>query len=300
VLFFFNVMPLVEIGIVNLMPDPCNFDPHLRTQMLRMAEARSAGLTMDKRTEPRFERLMEEDFRRGLMSLPRDALRSQLVRASSELNEARADEVLRHIDHLKENDPLAVLQEDSFGDGEKRGQFNMMKLAPNFEMTLYIAQATGSCIVTDSPFRWTEIKRAMLQRAQLPHSAFASLARGIEARQFAFAQNVLDIAKLYFDKALAAYPPLFRDVYKYLSNLGERGPKPNREAQLIGRLTKGHGPAQAAVKKARVRNKQGRISCAIPEGGIQDNTVNRLLLMSSSEQHLPNVPMAFFVEELRR
>jgi hypothetical protein len=32
-----------------------------------------------------------------------------------------------------------------------------------------------------------------------------------------------------------------------------------------------------------------------PRAGIQDNTVNRLLLMSSSEKHLPNVPMAFYI-----
>jgi hypothetical protein len=36
--------------------------------------------------------------------------------------------------------------------------------------------------------------------------------------------------------------------------------------------------------------------CAFPVGGIQDNTVNRLLLMSGSERHLPNVPMAFFIK----
>jgi hypothetical protein len=33
-----------------------------------------------------------------------------------------------------------------------------------------------------------------------------------------------------------------------------------------------------------------------PKGGIQDNAINRLLLMSSSEQHLLNVPMAFFIK----
>ncbi|CCA89914.1 conserved hypothetical protein (plasmid) [Novosphingobium sp. PP1Y] len=32
------------------------------------------------------------------------------------------------------------------------------------------------------------------------------------------------------------------------------------------------------------------------DGGIQDNTVNRLLLMPSSEHHLPSVQMAFFIE----
>jgi hypothetical protein len=41
------------------------------------------------------------------------------------------------------------------------------------------------------------------------------------------------------------------------------------------------------------------MSCIFPPGGIQDNTVNRLLLMSSSERHLSNVPMAFFIGPLR-
>ena len=91
-----------------------------------------------------------------------------------------------------------------------------------------------------------------------------------------------------------------RDIFKYLSGLGDRGPKPNFEAHLNARFLKVHAPAQAAIENVRVRAKQGRISCAFPTGGIQDNTVNRLLLMSSSERHLPSVPMAFFIEELRR
>ncbi len=55
--------------------------------------------------------------------------------------------------------------------------------------------------------------------------------------------------------------------------------------------------AQAGLKKSGVFIKEGRISCVFPPEGIQDNTVNRLLLMSSSEGHLSNVPMAFFVEK---
>ena len=40
--------------------------------------------------------------------------------------------------------------------------------------------------------------------------------------------------------------------------------------------------------------------CAFPVGGIQDNTVNRLLLMSSCEKYLPSVPMAFCIEQVLR
>ena len=40
ILFFLNVMPLVDLGLVNLIPDPCDFDFHLREQMMSMARAR--------------------------------------------------------------------------------------------------------------------------------------------------------------------------------------------------------------------------------------------------------------------
>ena len=164
-----------------------------------------------------------------------------------------------------------------------------MKLAPNFEMTMYLAQATGSFIVTDGRFRWAEVQTAIHQRAGVRYPGLAAFARDIESSEFAFPQNVTDIVTLAFDEAFAAYPAL-------ILRLSERGPKPNREAQLIGRFAKTHSSTQAAIKKSRVSTKEARISCAFPAGGIQDNSVNRLLLMPSSENHLHNVPMAFFIE----
>jgi hypothetical protein len=293
VIFFLTVVPMVAAGLVNLIPDPCNFDLHLRDQLMQMARARSAGMAVDQSEEPRLKRVMEDDFKRGLTSLPRGALRSQLLRASPELDEARLDETLNYVERLREGDPLAVLQEDSYAGGEKGGQLTLMKLVPNFEMAMYLAQATGACIVTDSSLRWREIKKA----AGSPYPGLAPLARDIASAEFAFPQNSEDVGAFAFGKTFAAYPALFRDIFKYLARLSERGPKPNREAQLIGRFGNFHAVAQAAMKKAGVPAKKARISCVFPCRGIQENTVNRLLLMSSSEKHLPSVPMAFFIEE---
>jgi hypothetical protein len=116
----------------------------------------------------------------------------------------------------------------------------------------------------------------------------------IERSKFAFPQNATDVVAAALSKTGAGYPDLLRDLFKYLSNLEERGAKPNREAQFVGRFAKAH--AAAAFKESGVPVKEGRISCVFPPGGMQDNTVNRLLLMSSSERHLSNVPMAFFIE----
>jgi hypothetical protein len=181
---------LVDLGLVNLIPDPCSLDVHLRDQMLHMAKSRSAEIDIDRRKEPRIERLMKEDVQRSIISLPREALRSQLRQALPKLDSAKQEETLNYMERLKENDPLAVLQEDSLAGGKTGGQLSMMKLAPNFEMTMYLAQATGSCIVTDSPFRWTEIKSAIRQRAGSLYPGLAALARDIERSDFAFPQNV--------------------------------------------------------------------------------------------------------------
>lgn len=65
VLFFLNVMPLVELGVVNLIPDPCDFDFHLRNQMM-MARARSPRF--DPKDDLRLQKTMEEDIRDGAIS----------------------------------------------------------------------------------------------------------------------------------------------------------------------------------------------------------------------------------------
>jgi hypothetical protein len=180
------------------------------------------------------------------------------------------------------------------GEGEKSAQLTSMKLAPNFEIAMYLAQATGSSIVTDSLMRWHEVRTAVRTKGAKPY--LSTLARSIEYATFSFPQHLDSIMSLASEPSFAAYPALMRDILKYLSRVGDLGIKPNVESQLNARFARAHIPAQAAIRKARIPAKEARISCVFPPGGIQDNTVNRLLLMSSSERHLPNVPMAFFIE----
>lgn len=296
VVFFFTVMPLVDLGIVNLIPDPCDFDTHLRKQTFDMAKDRSAGVNIDLRKEPRLEKLMKEDVQRGILSFPREVLRSVFANAPVEKGNVSMDDLLNYIDRLKESDPLAVLQEDALSEGEKNGQLTAAKLAPNFEIAMYLAQATGSSIVTDNQFRWEEMIRALSRRAQRPYPGFVTLARDIKQSEFLFPQDVSHTATLASENIFEAYNSLMRELFKYLAKIGERKAKPNREANLTSRFSKIHPSIQTAIRKTRIPVKAARISSLFPTGGIQDNTINRLLLMSSSEHHLSSVPMAFLIE----
>jgi hypothetical protein len=160
---------------------------------------------------------------------------------------------------------------------------------------MYLAQATGSCIVTDSVFRWRELMAAAGRGIQ-GASPLTQLRAGMERVEFVFPYDVQEIAALVEHGVFRGYPSIMRKVFKYLSTLSTRGPKPNVEASLNAEFKRVQASTVPAAKRSGARLSEARVSCLWPAGGIQDNTVNRLLLMSSSEYHLASAPMALFVK----
>ncbi len=104
--------------------------------------------------------MMKEEYKRSMLLQSREALRHQVLRDAPTLDEKAVAAVLDEFEKLREQDPLAVLQDGSLEGGSGGGQLTPFKMAPNFEIAMYLAQATGSCIVTDSIFRWRELKAA--------------------------------------------------------------------------------------------------------------------------------------------
>lgn len=295
VVLFMAIMPLVEQGLVTLFPDPCNFDFHLRDQMFEMAGLRSRGIKIDPKEEAGFTEMMKEEHKRGMLLLSREALWHQVLRDSPELDEKTVEAVLDGFDMLRERDPLAVLQEGSLQGGESGGQLMPFKMAPNFEITMYLAQATGSCIVTDSMFRWRELMAAARRGIQ-DAPPLTQLRASMEEAEFLFPCDVRETSVLAEHSVFRGYPNIMRKVFKYLSALSAKGPKPNVEASLNAEFRRVQALTVPAAKKSGAHLSETRISCLWPTGGIQDNTVNRLLLMSSSEHHLASAPMALFVK----
>ncbi|MGF1631250.1 MAG: DUF4238 domain-containing protein [Kiloniellaceae bacterium] len=289
------MMPLVDCGLVTLFPDPCNFDIHLRDQMRQMAKLRSHGIESDPKEEAGFIELMQEDQKRSMLLMPREALRRQVQRQSPELDETAVEAVLRDFDRYRELDPLSVLQEGSLEGGPNGGQTIPIKMAPNFEVAMYLSQATGSCIVTDSVGRWSELVAASRRGVQgkLPLS---QLRASMEQADFIIPHDPQEIAALASEGLFGEYPHLMRKVFKYLTVLPTKGSKPNVEASLNARFKRTHGSARTSAKRSGAYFSEARVSCLWPAGGIHDNNVNRLLLMSSSEHHLDSAPMALFVK----
>ena len=190
------------------------------------------------------------------MLMPPDAMRRQLRKLKPDLSEEEVEAVMRASVRMREDDPLAVLQERSLEGGKGGGQINMFKLAPNFEMTMYLAQATGACIVTDNPFRWSEVQGAIRRRYKAATLGLAPLATDIERSKFAFPQNATDVSPRPRARPARA-TRIFRELFKYLSNLEERGARPNREAQLVSRFAELHAAARADSKSRACPSRRG-------------------------------------------
>ena len=122
----------------------------------------------------------------------------------------------------------------------------------------------------------------------------------MESAEFVFPQDIREFGALAEKGVFRGYPGIMRKIFKYLLALPERGPKPNIEASFNAEFRRVQVSTVLAVRKSGVQLSEGSISCLWPAGGIQDNTVNRLLLMSSSEHNLASAPMALFVKNNRK
>lgn len=289
------IMPLVEEGIVCLFPDPCYFDQHLQKQMYLLASERTSTTPSNPDKDPRLIRMMKGFQKRAQLSMPSDALVAKIRKASKEMDEIKEKVTREYIQSLKEEDPLIDLKDDSLSK-ENGGQMNLMHLVPSFEMAMYLAQATGSCIITDSPHRWLEIRQALQYFEQQEKDVLTSLAEKIESSSFVFPTLHNDILTINERVNMEPYSGLMRDIHKYLSRIKPKGRKPNFEAGLAGRFQRLHRLLQTDIIKQEPHYLAGQISCVFPRGGIQHHTVNRLLLMSNSEHHSRSVPMAFLIE----
>jgi hypothetical protein len=294
-LFFISVMPLVEAGVVNLIPDPCDFDFHLRDQMMTMASVRAGRLKFEISDEPRMEELLRDDHRRALLALPDKGLRSQMAQAVPPGERIKLDELMPHIGQIRDDDPLAILQEGALEPGTG-GQYQLIKMAPNFEIAMYLAQATGAQILTDSKHRWLELNAALNRRYEGTSPTLQALAAEVQSAPLAFPSWWRDVLGFREMPEFLEFRSVIRGTFDYLKAQKAESAKPNFEAHLAARYSRRSAATLKIIQKAGVPHSIGRLRSVLRTGGFQDNSVNRLLLMSSSNCHLPWVPMALFVD----
>jgi hypothetical protein len=152
--FMLELEPYIGHGLINLIPDPSNFDNHLIREMMGMARNRGNGTNIVNESDMEIHfNLATQDLLNSMNMLPR-LLKIRTVKDQFNISEEHATEIIDALERNAEASQLTMLQPP---DGS---QFILSSMGPNYEMALFIAQVTGSVIVTDSETRWAEFQQA--------------------------------------------------------------------------------------------------------------------------------------------
>jgi hypothetical protein len=161
--------------------------------------------------------------------LPKDQQRAQISRAMPDLSPEKLEEILQYNEMKKLEDPFSLLQNDVFSqDG---GQLIMFQMAPNFEMSLFIAQVSGSFLLTDSPYRWEEIRNSQSKQGGAIVYHWNDLSRLINKLEYVINANPDDNFRLRAKGNFGNIRKAFREMYSAVQDN-----KDVPDANLIERL----------------------------------------------------------------
>lgn len=298
VVLLVTLMPLIEAGCLNLIPDPCNFDPHLRSQMITLAEERHRFLPSLPGIDARTKWIMAEDAKRSMIAMPENVRRSQIKKAILGISEAEIENVLAYQTRMREEDPFASLDDEIVKPGKGNGLLHLTKMAPNFEMAIYLARATGSFIVTDSVHRWHELQATQPNNGRDGVSVAPTFCQRVELEIHQFVCDSGVAANMRYKGELSDHRSLVQDLYDFARSTQQRGRRDKLEGQIAARYLTINDASQKTIRQASSHTTKGKLRCMIPEGGINHINASRMLLTSGAEKHLDNVPMAFFMEAL--
>ncbi|WP_152986699.1 hypothetical protein [Pseudovibrio sp. POLY-S9] len=158
-------------------------------------------------------------------------------------------------------------------------------MTPNYEMSLFIAQVTGSVIVTDSDYRWSEFQSAQHRE------------RGVSVHPWKDIYGHLNVIPLDLEASLSfqrSPHPTFVKVRGILKSADSLIANDIRDPKKISEMA---GQANEVVAHLREMDNDSiaEIKFLSPEGGFYDTNVQRMLLKSNAQQYRDKVNSACFV-----
>jgi len=284
ILFMLELEPYIAYGLINLIHDPSNFDLNLMRAMMDMATSRR-GTVQSRKDFEAHTKLAIEDYLNSIHMMPRDVKIRSLV-SDFGLSENLAEQSIDTFDANAEASPLTMLQPIEPEDGGQLMQFSM---SPNYEMSLFTAQVTGSVIVTDSESRWFEF-----QAAQHRQAGVASYPWNYIYKKLVRVPMDYDMLELYVKSQ--QHFTTSRSILERADKLvlaNERNPEQLEQlSKLIDNSNNKLGEIDSDEKTSFVN---GDCKALVPDGGIYDKHVQRLLVRSRCLKYDDKVRSIYYV-----
>lgn len=297
VLLLLTLEPFIDMGFINLIPDPFTFNPDLRKQLMDMARNRVSGDIIVDAARDQYEYLHKVDFERGLYGLPRESQKKMYLRTSPEISEEDIESVLDLMKERRQKDPLALLNDTALT--EEGGQMTMFHLTPNHECSLFLCQLTGAIFVTDSKARLLELESAS---RDLDCTQWQEVSTFFENLEFPINSSPnhcfgINFAKKHVDAKTAIHAISIAVQAKKNETIPVLKQKLKKASEKC--FTEIQGPLGIQghdLGEPSEFSRQCKFKCIIPNDGFQINNVQRILLSYGSVRHTRTVPMAIFVE----
>lgn len=267
-MFMLQMEPFIRLGLINLIPDPSEFDMPLMRGMMEMAKERSLKQQiLTNQDQHLLTSISIEDLLNSTAIMPREA-RIQLLIHEFGLDEEEATNTIDELESQAEISPLMLLQKTGYKDS---GQFLQFRMAPNYEMSLLIAQATGSVLVTDSSSRWQELMSAQHRVHGIASSPWS---------------EVFDTYKFFpiderFLETFQKSQSYFANARNYLKAADKMVISNNRNVYQRSQLAEQISNFMQLLKQTSEPLRLESLKIASPEGGFYDVNVQRLLALSS-------------------
>lgn len=307
IVLFMSLMPLIETGRVNLIPDPLNFNSALRKEVMDEAEKRRKQVKLDYESIKPMEKLLREDHKRFIFNMPDDHLRNIIRRAKPEIDKEELEKTLEYIKKKNEEDPLSPLH--TVVSGEDGAQMFVLQLNPNLEMGMFLAQATGSFILTHHPYRWSEICSSINYFYGDYHSAWEAIAKHITNYEIDFV-HFLDHKDFLSTLNYGEFHHMRVALKNIWNAIQKEQPSSSLQVDnLIKEFDQARERMNIAIDKFMKRKNEGcqeylkvartkaRMSSKIAPAGHSTSAVYRFLLAHAGhEKYLKSLPLSLYVE----
>ncbi|EAZ98531.1 hypothetical protein MELB17_00320 [Marinobacter sp. ELB17] len=271
-LFMLEIEPFIERGLVNLIPDPSEFDLDLMGAFMEMARARgkSEDIVCEEDRQLAFG-LMTEDILNSTAMMPTE-VKIQMLIDQFGLSNLEATGMVSELESNAEASPLMILQ--SVGT-VKSGQFIQYRLAPNYEMSLFVAQVTGSVLVTDSGSRWRQLRGAQHRKQGIVSYPWNTVLDQLTLIPIDYQfLNTLQKSRSHFAS--------FRHLLKTIDNMVLTNDRDFEKLTQLSGQTKDVNDQIEGLGDHLAKNS---LKIWSPDGGFHDAQVQRLLARSSCPRY---------------
>lgn len=282
-LFMLELEPFIDKGFVNIIPDPTEFDIQLKLEMMRMVEQRRHKQNIYNGTELQFHHsLVIQDVLNSSVGVPKEVKINYIAQELNiDLNEAELR--FNEFEKVSEDSPLMMLQDTSL---QGNGQVMFNKMEPNYEMSLFIAQVTGSVVLSDSFARWEQ-----LMTAQHRELGMVCLPWGDMLLEL----NKLPIDVAYMESFFKSQG-LFANVRSVIRSLVRMLDEQDYDEQHLSVAKKMINEVMTSIGQPGKSLIMRDLKILCPKCGFHDDNVQRLLVSSSCLRYKRYVTAIFGVD----